>query len=158
DLERQLAEGCAAGDPGTNQGSPPAWNPPPAAFNAGQQASFPPPPQAGFPPPPVDWQNPSHQAPPNYWLAQESAGSTIRQRALICLVVGIPILILVIVGIGVAIVFNPAKPLTSTAPTQTQPASGHSTNTMSPTGSSSAAGPSPSSAAGPSPSSAAGPS
>jgi len=148
DLERQLAEGCAAGDPGTNQGSPPGWTPSPPAFDAGQPAAFPPPPQAGFPPPPVDWQNSAQQAPSNFWLPQASAGSGSGRRALIFLVVGIPILVLVIVGIGVAVAFNSAKLFTSTAPTQGHSGSGLSTNTMSPTGSLAAPGPSASAPAG----------
>jgi DivIVA domain-containing protein len=46
ELERQLAEQRAAGDPGANRGSQQGAFPPPP------QAAFPPPPQAGFLPPP----------------------------------------------------------------------------------------------------------
>jgi hypothetical protein len=156
DLERQLAELRTAGDPGTNQGSPPGWTPSPAAFSGSQHASFPPPPQAGFPPP-VDWPNPAQQAPSNIWQSQASAESRGGRRALIFVAAGISILILGIVGIGVAIALNSAKLFTSTAPTQAHSAGGLSTTAMSPTKSSSALGPRSSSAAGPSASAPAGP-
>ncbi len=149
ELERQLADLRAAGNPGTNQESPPGWNPPPPAFDATQPVSVPPPPQAGFPPP-VDWPSPVQQAPSNVWQTQASAGSGSGRRALIFVVAGISILILGIVGIGVAIALNSAKVFTSTAPTQAPAAGGVSTSQMSPTKSSAARGPSPSSAAGPS--------
>src|SRR6516162_4297668 len=150
DLERQLADLRAAGDPGANQGAPPAWTPSPAAFNDSQRAAFPPPPQAGFPPP-VEWPNPAQQAPSNYWQPPASAGSTSGRRVWIFLAAGISILVLVIVGVGVAIALNSAKLFTSTAPTQAHSASGPSTK------SSKAPGPRSSSAAGPSASAAAGP-
>ena len=150
DLERQLADLRAAGDPGANQGAPPAWTPSPAAFNDSQQAAFPPPPQAGFPPP-VEWPNPAQQAPSNYWQPPASAGSTSGRRVWIFVAAGISILVLVIVGVGVAIALNSAKLFTSTAPTQAHSASGP------PTKSSKAPGPRSSSAAGPSASAAVGP-
>ncbi len=154
DLERQLADLGAAADPGKNQGSPPGWTPSPPAFNASQQASFPPPPQAGFPPPPV-WQNPAQQAPSNLWQSQASAGSGSGRRTAIFLVAGISVLILVVVGVGLAVAFNSAKFFTS--PTQAHSAGGLSTNARPPTGSSPAPGPRRSSAAGPSASAPAGP-
>jgi serine/threonine-protein kinase len=157
DLERQLAEARGTGDPGTNQGSPPGWTPSPPPFDAGQPAPYPPPPPAGFPPPPVDWQNPAQQAPPSPWQSQPTAGSGSGRRAVIFVVAGIAVLVLVIAGIGAAIVFNSTKLFTVTAPTQAQSGGGLTTNTRSPTGSRSAPGRSPSSAAGPSASAPAGP-
>ena len=167
DLERQLADLRAAGDPGTKQGSPPGRTPSPPAFDASQQAPYPPPPQPGFPPPPVDWQNPMQQAPPNSWqnpaqqappspwLSQQSAGSGSGRRGVIFLVAGVAIVVLVIAGIGVAIAFNSAKIFPSITPTQAPSAGGLSTNKTSPTRA--APGRTPSSAAGPSASAAAGP-
>jgi hypothetical protein len=75
---------------------------------------------------------------------------------LIFVAAGVSILILGIVGIGVAIALNSAKLFTST-PAQAPAAGGVSTSKMSPTKSSAARGSSPSSAAGPSASAPAGP-
>jgi hypothetical protein len=109
DLERQLAEASAAGDPGTNQGSqaPPAWTPFPAQPGAWQPV----------PPPPVDWQNPPQAAPSAFSFPAASfpaapAGNRGGRIALILLVTGLPILILVIVGIMVmSAVHQATKPM-----------------------------------------------
>jgi hypothetical protein len=125
ELERQLGEARAAAEPGTPQASqaPPAGMP------------FPPPPPAAqpFPPPPAGWQNTPQMAPPAFGFpvvapTRNRGGRT----AVILLVAGLPILILVIVGIVVLpLIRQAANPFVPTAPSQ---ASAGSTQLLTPDG------------------------
>jgi hypothetical protein len=115
DLERELADTRAAGDPGTNQGSqaPPAWTP------------FQPVPPSG------DWQNPAQAAPSGFSFPATRAGIGGGRIALLLLFIGLPILIAVIVGIVVmSSVHQATKPFLPTAPSQqsavSQPSAGGS--------------------------------
>jgi hypothetical protein len=111
DLERQLADARAAGDPGANQGSqpPPAWTPFPAQPGAGQPV----------PPPAFDWQNPPQAAPSAFSYPSAPRENRGGRIALILLAAGLPIIILVVVGIVVMSAFHHAtKSLLPTAPSQ----------------------------------------
>jgi hypothetical protein len=110
ELERQLAEARAAGDPVANQGSqpPPAWTPSPAQPGVGQPV-----------PPTFDWQNPLQAAPPAYSFPSAPPKNQGGRIALILLAVGLPIIILVVVGVVVFSAFHHAtKALVPTGPTQ----------------------------------------
>lgn len=109
ELERQLAEARAA-DSGANQGSqpPPAWTPSPAQPGVGQPV-----------PPTFDWQNPLQAAPPAYSFPSAPPKNQGGRIALILLAVGLPIIILVVVGVVVISAFHHAtKTLVPTGPAQ----------------------------------------
>ncbi len=112
DLERQLADARAAGDPGTDQGSqpPPAWTPPPAQPGAGQPV----------PPPSFDWQNPPQAIPSAFSFPSAPSQNRGGRVALILLAAGLPIVIaLVVGGIFMMSAFHQAtKSLVPTAPSQ----------------------------------------
>ena len=121
DLERQLADARAAGDPGANQGSqpPPAWTQFPAQPGAGQSV----------PPPSFDWQNPPQAAPSAFSFPSAPRENRGGRIALILLAAGLPIIILVVVGIVMMSAFHHAtKGLVPTAPSQysagSQPSAG----------------------------------
>jgi hypothetical protein len=112
ELERQLGEARAAGNPGTTPGSqaPQAGMPFPAPPGAGQP----------YPPPPIGWQNP---APSAFPFPVASAGYRRgRSPLMLLLVAGLPILILVIVGFGVMSYVHQSvrsmMPMLPTAPSQ----------------------------------------
>jgi hypothetical protein len=93
DLERQLADARAAGDPGTNQGS--------------------------LPPPAFDWQNPPQGAPSAFSFPSAPRENRGGRIALILLAAGLPIVLLVVVGIVVMSAFHHAtNSLVPTAPSQ----------------------------------------
>jgi hypothetical protein len=111
DLERQLADARAAGDPGASQGSqpPPAWTPFPGQPGAGQPVA----------PPPFDWQNPPPAAPSAFSFPSAPRENRGGRIALILLAAGLPIVILVVVAIVVISALHHAtKSLVPTAPSQ----------------------------------------
>ncbi len=104
DLERQLAERQRAdADAGAKwESQPPAWTPYPPPPSAGQQD----------PAPRIDWQNPTQAAPPSYSYSSSYSGAPSGNRggrmALILLFAGLPIIVLVIAGIGIMSAFHHA--------------------------------------------------
>ncbi len=123
DLERQLAERTGAADTGAKWESqaPPAWTP------------YPPPPDAGQPAPPplIDWQNPTQAAPSSYSYSSVPSGNRGPRIGLILLFAGLPIIFLVIAGIGAMSAFHHAtRSFVPTPPAQfsvgSQPSAGGS--------------------------------
>jgi hypothetical protein len=110
DLERQLSEPRPAGEPGASWSSQaaPAWTP------------YPPPPQAAQPasPPPFNWEQPAQA--PAYSFPTAPARNRGPRIALILLSTGIPVLILLVVGIFAVSSFHHATRhlLPPTAPAQ----------------------------------------
>ena len=139
ELERQLSDSRATGDAGASPQpqAPPAWTPPPPPPAAPQSPGYVAPP-AGY------WENPTNAAPPAYSFPTAPTTSSGRgggaRIAIILLAAGIPVIILVVVGIVVFSTLHSAtKPFMSTVPTQHETGSEHSSGSQSSGSGSSAA-------------------
>jgi hypothetical protein len=131
ELERQLGEARAAGAAGTPQASPP---PPAGTSFPPARTPFPAPPAAAqpFPPPPVGWQSPPQMGLPPYSFPAASGRNRGARTAIILMTVGLPILIIVIVGIVVMpYLHQAANPFSTKGPSQ---ASAGSTQLLTPDG------------------------
>jgi hypothetical protein len=123
ELERQLSDPRAVSDPGANQRSqaPPAWTPLGAQPGAGQPV----------PPPSLDWQNPAQAPPSAFSFPAAPAGNRGGRIALMLLLAGLPILLLVIVGmVMMSAVHQATKPLVPAPPAPYSGSAQHSTGSQ----------------------------